>query len=42
VPGVAPFSIRPLAGAVPAGASPGTSLALRRDLSSVPEAIALF
>lgn len=40
--GDGPFSIKPLAGAVPEGASPGTSLALRRDLSSVPEAIALF
>jgi hypothetical protein len=40
--GDGPFSIRPLAGAVPGAASPGTSLPLRRDLSSVPEAIALF
>lgn len=40
--GTAPFPINPLAGAVPAGASPGTSLPLRRDLSNVPEAIALF
>jgi len=40
--GDGPFSIKPLAGAVPADASPGTSLPLRRDLSSVPEAIALF
>jgi hypothetical protein len=40
--GDGPFSIKPLAAAVPAGASPETSLPLRRDLSSVPEAIALF
>jgi hypothetical protein len=40
--GPAPFSIRPLAGAVPAGASAGTSLPLTRDLSSVPRAIAVF
>jgi hypothetical protein len=40
--GPAPFSIKPLAGSVPAGASPGTSLPLQRDLSSVPEAVAIF
>jgi hypothetical protein len=40
--GAGPFSIKPLAGAVPAAASPGTSLPLTRDLSTVPEAIALF
>jgi hypothetical protein len=40
--GPGPFSIKPLVAAVPAGASPGTSLPLRRDLSTVPKAIALF
>jgi hypothetical protein len=40
--GAGPFSIKPLVAAVTAGASPGTSLPLRRDLSTVPEAIALF
>jgi hypothetical protein len=40
--GDAPFSIKPLAATVPAGADPGTSLPLRRDLATVPRAIALF
>src|SRR5918999_1401735 len=40
--GDGPFSIKPLTGAVPAGASPGTSLRLTRDLSSVPEAFELL
>jgi hypothetical protein len=40
--GAGPFAIKPLTGAVPAGASPGTSLPLQRDLSGVPAAIALF
>jgi hypothetical protein len=40
--GPGPFSIKPLAAAVPAGASPGASLGLQRDLSTLPEAIALF
>jgi hypothetical protein len=40
--GAGPFSIKPLVAAVTAGASPGASLPLRRDLSTVPEAIALF
>jgi hypothetical protein len=40
--GAGPFSIKPLVATVPQGASPGTSLPLRRDLSGVPHAIALF
>jgi hypothetical protein len=40
--GDGPFSIKPLVASVPAAASPGTSLPLRRDLSTVPHAIALF
>jgi hypothetical protein len=40
--GDGPFSIKPLTGAVPQDASPGTSLPLDRDLSTVPKAIALF
>jgi hypothetical protein len=40
--GAGPFSIKPLVAAVPADASPGTSIRLRRDLSTVPKAIALF
>jgi hypothetical protein len=40
--GAGPFSIKPLVAAVTAGASPGASLPLRRDLSTVPQAIALF
>jgi hypothetical protein len=40
--GPGPFSIKPLVATVPAGASAGASLPLRRELSTVPEAIALF
>jgi hypothetical protein len=40
--GQGPFSIKPLTAAVPAGASPGASPRLNRDLSTVPKAIALF
>jgi hypothetical protein len=40
--GASPFPIAPLAGGVPAGTSPGTSVPLGRDLSSVPEALAIF
>jgi len=40
--GPGPFSIKPLVGAVPGGASPGTSVPLSRDLSTIPQAIALF
>jgi hypothetical protein len=40
--GAGPFSIKPLVAGVPAGASPGASLRLRRDLSTVPKAIAVF
>lgn len=39
--GAGPISIKPLAAAVPQGAGPGGSLALRRELSTVPQAIAL-
>jgi hypothetical protein len=40
--GPGPFAIKPLTAAIPAGASPGSSLPLERDLSTVPKAIALF
>ena len=40
--GAGPFSIKPLVASVPAGASPGTTLPLTRDLATVPQAIALF
>jgi hypothetical protein len=40
--GDGPFSIKPLVASVPAGASPGTSMQLRRDLSTVPRGVALF
>jgi hypothetical protein len=40
--GPGPFSIKPLIATVPGGASPGTSLPLARDLSTLPRALAAF